>query len=697
MATDAQLLAELNVAEADSAVAAWNTKFAYNAWRPITAIPNASETGNSAIIQDPTWTPLLTTPAFPEYVAGHAVFSEAAAQILDSFFGSNYAFTATSPSLPGVTMSFTSFDAAAQQAGESRVYGGIHFQFSVDAGLTLGQEVGDWTLDVFNTSSSTVPPKIILDQTLGLVTNTDPTISGDVTDNLYGVAGLAVSLDGGAATPVDFNSDGSFSVPVDLPTDGSADGTHTLTFTAIDAAGNVTTPVDFSFTLDTEAPQTSLAADSIQDGGTLAAGAVLDGTVATENGVALNALSYAIDDGTAMPISYDATTGALDQVLDLTALITGAHTLTLTATDAAGNTTTETLNVTLPELPPLTITSLTPMTDASDVGVTYRPEVTFSRAVNPSSLTSSSFYATDSTGAVIPATILPTADDTGAYLLFTNPMPGASTITLHVDGDQIAALADGTLLDAAGTGLPGSDLTETFTTVSTAPVPNTTINGIVVDPGPDNTPMTPDDVKAAPDGLADYANDVWKLPIAGVKVYVLGDEQDAVYTDAQGRFTLTNVPVGDVKLVFDGTTATNPPEGYYFPTMTMDLTNVRPGIANTVMGSMGTLAEQTADATDPAVYLPRIANDILTPLSTTAPTVITAPANTDFGSGQVSLTTQQLCELSLTVQPGSLVDANGNPVPNAKDGHQSGAAGDRAGHAATGRTPAHVRYHHPGA
>jgi hypothetical protein len=77
--------------------------------------------------------------------------------------------------------------------------------------------------------------------------------------------------------------------------------------------------------------------------------------------------------------------------------------------------------------------------------------------------------------------------------------------------------------------------------------------------------MTPDDVTAAPDGLADYAKDSWKLPIAGVRVYVLGDEQNAVYTNTQGQFTLTNVPIGDVKVEFDGTTATNAPSGFYFP------------------------------------------------------------------------------------------------------------------------------------
>jgi hypothetical protein len=75
---DAQILAELNVAEADAMIAAWNAKFTYNAWRPITAIENADEIGNPGITEDPTWTPLITTPAFPEYVAGHPTVSEAA-------------------------------------------------------------------------------------------------------------------------------------------------------------------------------------------------------------------------------------------------------------------------------------------------------------------------------------------------------------------------------------------------------------------------------------------------------------------------------------------------------------------------------------------------------------------------------------------------------------------------------------------
>jgi hypothetical protein len=70
-------------------------------------------------------------------------------------------------------------DAAAQEAGISRIYGGIHFSFSVDAGFTVGQEVGDWTLQAFNLSQDTTPPKIVVNQASGLVTNKDPTVTGE--------------------------------------------------------------------------------------------------------------------------------------------------------------------------------------------------------------------------------------------------------------------------------------------------------------------------------------------------------------------------------------------------------------------------------------------------------------------------------------------------------------------------------------
>ena len=110
-------------------------------------------------------------------------------------------------------------------------------------------------------------------------------------------------------------------------------------------------------------------------------------------------------------------------------------------------------------------------------------------------------------------------------------------------------------------------------------------------------------------------DDIYLLPIAGVTVYILGDEQDTVTTGADGSFSFSSVPSGDVKLVIDGTTATNPPAGYYFPLMTLDL-NIQPGQANTVMGSMTTPQGEGVNPTDKGVYLPRVASSILRPSAT---------------------------------------------------------------------------------
>jgi hypothetical protein len=148
--TNALLFAELDVAEADAGIAAWNAKYTYDSVRPVTVIPNAAATGNPNVQADPNWQPLLVTPNFPEYISGHSTFSAAAATVLDAFFGSNYAFTTTSDALPSVTRSFSSFDQAAVEAGQSRIYGGIHFQFSNQDGQTTGKAVGNNTLAVFN-------------------------------------------------------------------------------------------------------------------------------------------------------------------------------------------------------------------------------------------------------------------------------------------------------------------------------------------------------------------------------------------------------------------------------------------------------------------------------------------------------------------------------------------------------------------
>jgi hypothetical protein len=658
LAEDARLFAVLDITLADAGIACWDAKYAYNAWRPVTAIQNAGTAGNPNVQADPNWTPLLITPNFPEYDSGHSTFSAAAATVLDAFFGTSYSFSTTSVTLPGVTRSFNSFDQAAAEAGESRIYAGIHFEFSNQDGQAAGRALASYALNYFNIAQDTTPPKVTLDNVLPAgASNHNITLTGQVTDNLSGPASMTVQVDQGNVQMISFDAGGHFTVPTGFALDGTADGTHTLTLVARDFAGNASAPVVFSFVLDTRAPTISLTSPANNDA--LAAGAVLAGTVTT-SGAKLTALCYAFDGGTSMPVSFDAT-GAFNEALDLSRLTAGPHTLTVKAQDAAGNTTSTTLSLTQAAAIPLTITSVAPENGADQVGVSFRPKVVFSRPIDPTTLNSNDFFAADSTGTPLPAAIVPSQDGTFAWLFFTTAMPGASTITLTVDGSGIKA-SDGSLLDAAGNGTPGSLLTTTFTTVNQAAVPGTSLTGILADPGPDLKPGTFDDVRPGPDGVLATGDDIYLNPIAGAKVYILGLEDQAVYTDSQGRFTFDAVPTGDIKLAIDGRTATNAPTGVFFPEMVMDLT-IKPGQVNTVMGSMGSRDQTTAQANVLGVYLPRLQSSILQTVSNTQPTMISTPVQ-----AAPDLTPLQRQLLTLEVMPGSAMGADGKPMNNVQVG-----------------------------
>ncbi len=145
----AQLLAETSVALADAAIATWEAKSVYNFWRPIEAIRHADTDGNGATRADTDWVPLLPTPSHPEYPSGHATFAGAWAAVMTDFFGP-ISFDATSAEISGVTRHFASFDKAAAEDAQSRIYGGVHYQFSAQDGLALGNKVGDWVLNTFH-------------------------------------------------------------------------------------------------------------------------------------------------------------------------------------------------------------------------------------------------------------------------------------------------------------------------------------------------------------------------------------------------------------------------------------------------------------------------------------------------------------------------------------------------------------------
>jgi hypothetical protein len=144
MLAGARILALMDIALADSTIAIWNAKNTYDTWRPITAIQQADSDGNPDTTPDPTWTPLLATPAFQEYPAGHPGVSNGAATVLASFYGDDTPFTATSTSLTGVQRSFTSLSSAIEQVENARVWGGIHFRTACVTAAHMGAEVAHY-------------------------------------------------------------------------------------------------------------------------------------------------------------------------------------------------------------------------------------------------------------------------------------------------------------------------------------------------------------------------------------------------------------------------------------------------------------------------------------------------------------------------------------------------------------------------
>ncbi len=143
-----RLMAALTLGMADAGISCYEAKYAYNFWRPITAIRFAASDGNPETVEDMAWTPLLITPPFPEYPSAHSCISGAAARVLAINFGANTAFSVDAEISPGVRIErqFSSFDAALEEVNNARIFGGIHFRFACDDGQTLGIAVADLVL-----------------------------------------------------------------------------------------------------------------------------------------------------------------------------------------------------------------------------------------------------------------------------------------------------------------------------------------------------------------------------------------------------------------------------------------------------------------------------------------------------------------------------------------------------------------------
>lgn len=142
---NARLFALLDTSLADGAIALYDAKYADHRWRPITAI-TAPDQGNSNTVADPTWVPLANTANDPSYPGAHAEFSEAAATVLEDFFGTDVFGFSLSNATVGIARTFDSFSQAALEASASRIFAGQHFRYDEDAGQTLGGQVARFVL-----------------------------------------------------------------------------------------------------------------------------------------------------------------------------------------------------------------------------------------------------------------------------------------------------------------------------------------------------------------------------------------------------------------------------------------------------------------------------------------------------------------------------------------------------------------------
>lgn len=147
----ARLFALVAVSIHDSLQTAHASKFIYRLWRPEHAIPNADQDNNPNTEADPSWVPLLITPPYPSHSSNMTCIGAGAARMLANVFGTDTkSYTAVwykdNTASPAVVHKedFTSFKALAVHEGKSRVWGGIHFSFELDASHEACAAVADY-------------------------------------------------------------------------------------------------------------------------------------------------------------------------------------------------------------------------------------------------------------------------------------------------------------------------------------------------------------------------------------------------------------------------------------------------------------------------------------------------------------------------------------------------------------------------
>jgi hypothetical protein len=145
IAAAARMFAAADMAVADGLITVWAEKLRTTYWRPSTAIQQGDADGNPATTVDPTWTPLIANPPYPDYPSGYNVVAAATARALHRLFGPDIALTLTFTPVGGTTQTrtFAHESDLTNAVVDARIWLGIHFRFADTAGRDIGLAVGD--------------------------------------------------------------------------------------------------------------------------------------------------------------------------------------------------------------------------------------------------------------------------------------------------------------------------------------------------------------------------------------------------------------------------------------------------------------------------------------------------------------------------------------------------------------------------
>jgi hypothetical protein len=140
----ARLYALVAMTSNDAFIAVFDAKYAYNFWRPITAIRNADQTGNAATPREASWTPLGMTPPHPEYPCAHCIVASAVSEVLQRVGGDDVGeLTLTSAIAPGVTRKWKRLEDYSKEVSEARIFAGFHYRFSTEVANAMGKKIGE--------------------------------------------------------------------------------------------------------------------------------------------------------------------------------------------------------------------------------------------------------------------------------------------------------------------------------------------------------------------------------------------------------------------------------------------------------------------------------------------------------------------------------------------------------------------------